>query len=153
MTRSFDPDPPRKWKRKLYDESKLDGLSRRERSELETDRDMDKEVEQLVCDVHEETHDPSRTDLANIAGAQKRMTSMLARVALSNQRVAHQMLCLTWAIGIMTFVMLIFVILTWWKTSGATQSDSAVKPSLQGMNASLEGMDQLRCSVNGCTLE
>ncbi len=116
MTPSFDPDPPRKWKRKLYDEPKLAGLPRRERSELETDRDMDKEVEQLVCDVHEETHDPGRQPLENIAGAQKRMTSMLARVALSNQRVADRMLCLTWAIGVMTFVMLIFVVLTWWKT-------------------------------------
>jgi hypothetical protein len=113
MTPSFDPDPPRKWKRKLYDETKLAGLSRREVSELETDRDMDKPVEQLVCDVHEETHDPGRQPLENIAGAQKRMTSMLARLDLNNQRVADRMLHLTWAIGIMTFVMLIFVILTW----------------------------------------
>lgn len=115
MTPSFDPDPPRKWKRKLYDESELPRLSRREASALETDRDMDKPVEQLVCDVHEETHDPTREPLHNIAGAQKRMTSMLARVALSNQRVATVMLLLTCVVTAMTFVMLVFVILTWAK--------------------------------------
>lgn len=116
MTPPFDADPPHKWKRKLYDESKHAGLSRRELAELETDRDMDKPPEQLVCDVHEETLDSGRQTLENIAHAQKRMTSMLARVALGNQKVSDRMLGLTWAIGIMTFIMLIFVILTWWKT-------------------------------------
>jgi hypothetical protein len=77
---------------------------------------MDKPVEQLVCDVHEETHDPGRQPLENIAGAQKRMTSMLARVARSNDQVAKQMLWLTWAIAFMTAVMLAFVILTWART-------------------------------------
>jgi hypothetical protein len=104
------------WKRKLYDESKLPGLSRREACALETDRDMAKPVEQLVCDVHEETHDPERQPLENIAGAQKRMTSMLARVALSNDRVADRVLYLTWAIAVMTAIMLVFVILTWVET-------------------------------------
>jgi hypothetical protein len=107
----YDSDPPRKWKRKLYDEGKLVGLPRRDRSALETDRDMDKPVEQLVCDVHEEAHDPDRQPLENIAGAQKRMTSMLARVARSNDRVANQMLYLTYAIGAMTLIMLVLTIL------------------------------------------
>src|SRR4051812_19320447 len=100
MADHFDPDPPRKWQQKVYDEAKLAGLSLHDRSALETDRDMDKPVEQLVCDVHDETHDPGRPPLENIAGAQKRMTSMLGRVALSNQKVADRMLTLTWVIGI-----------------------------------------------------
>jgi hypothetical protein len=116
MKSPYDPDPPRIWTRRLYDESKLAGLSVRERCELETDRDMDKPVEQLVCDVHEETHNPSCQTLENIAGAQKRMTSMLARVALSNDRVAKRTECLTWAIAAMTLVMLVYVILTCIKT-------------------------------------
>jgi len=114
MPAPFDPDPPRNWQRKLYDESKLDGLSRREASALETDRDMAKSVEQLVCDVHEETHDPGRTPLENIAGAQKRTTSMLARVALSSEKVADRMLALTWAIGIMTAIIVVFAAIAAW---------------------------------------
>lgn len=122
MTPSFDPDPPRKWKRNIFDESKLAGLSRRECCELETDRDMDKEVEQLVCDVHEETHDPKRQPLENIAGAQKRMTSMLARVAKSNDVVARQMLWLTWAIAAMTAVILWFTYLMYQQSKAPNQS-------------------------------
>jgi hypothetical protein len=75
---------------------------------------MDKSIEQLVCDVHEETHDPGREPLDNIAGAQKRMTSMLARVALSSEQVADRMMALTWAIGIMTSVILLFAAITAW---------------------------------------
>jgi hypothetical protein len=114
MPAQFDPDPPRKWRRKLYDESKLAGLSRRDASALETDRDMNKSVEQLVCDVHEETHDPGRTPLDNIAGAQKRTTSMLARVALSSEKVAARMLALTWAIGVLTLIIVILGAIAAW---------------------------------------
>lgn len=86
------PDPSRKWKRKNFDLSKLKDLKVREFAELETDRDMDKEIEQLACDVHEETHNPDRGPLVNIACAQKRMTSMLARVAKSNDVLSRRML-------------------------------------------------------------
>jgi hypothetical protein len=121
----------------LYDESKLVGLSRRDVSALETDRDMNKSVEQLVCDVHEETHDPGRTPLENIAGAQKRTTSMLARVALSNEKVADRMLFLTWAIGIMTAIIVLFAAIAAWpvirewlpKSTGDTASVASPLPS------------------------
>lgn len=125
MTPSFDQDPPRKWIRKQFDESKLAGLSRRERSELETDRDMVKEVDQLVCDVHEETHDPGRQPLENIAGAQKRMTSMLARVAKSNDVVASRMLWLTVAITVMTAVILWFTYLMWQQQKNQSRQPSS----------------------------
>jgi len=106
-------DPERGWERKNYDEGKLDRLSPRRRAELETDRDLEKPVEQLVCDVHEETHDPNRSPLENIAGAQKRMVSMMARVAISNQRIATKMFWLTIAIATMTAVILLFAVATW----------------------------------------
>ena len=102
---SYDADPPRKWKRKNFDESILNGLSPRERSEIETDRDLGKPPEQLVCDVHEETHGAGSA-IENLAGAQKRMVSLLARIAKSNDRAANQMLFLTWAIAVMTLVIL-----------------------------------------------
>lgn len=135
MADQFDPDPPRKWRQKIYDEAKLVGLSPHDRSALETDRDMDKPVEQLVCDVHDETHDPKRPPLENIAGAQKRMTSMLARVALSSQRVADRMLVLTWVISIMTAVILAFAaIAAWpvireWLPRSQPPAESATSPS------------------------
>jgi hypothetical protein len=114
MSEEFAPEPPMLWRRKKYDESVLRDLDYKNESdlrkgaEIETNRDLDKPVEQLVCDVHEETHYEKRDTLANIAGAQKRMTSMMARVALTNSRVADQMLALTWAIGVMTFVLVAF---------------------------------------------
>lgn len=119
MSTSFDPDPPHSWTRKLYDEAPLRKLDyrkdedRRKGSEIETDRDLAKPMEQLVCDVHEETHDPNRQPLENIAGAQKRMTSMMARVAMSNDVVARRMLWLTVAITIMTAVILWLTYLMW----------------------------------------
>ena len=110
---NYEVDPKRKWQRKNFDETKLEGLSVRERSEIEIDRDLIKPIEQLVCDVHEETHNPNRSELQNIASAQKRMVSMMARVAISNDRMTKQMLILTWAIALMTLaitVMTIFII-------------------------------------------
>jgi hypothetical protein len=100
----YDTDPKRKWIRKNFDENILNGLSVRERSEIETERDLIKPVEQLVCDVHEETHNEDRTAMENLASAQKRMVSLMARVALSNDRVGTKMLWLTWAIAFLTLV-------------------------------------------------
>jgi len=111
VSSKISPDPPRKWTRKEYDESKLDGLTRRERSELETDRDLDKPLEQLVCDVHEETHDPRRTAEENIAGGQKRMVSMMARVAKSNARATRWMIVLTAVIVAMTLTLILLTCL------------------------------------------
>ena len=117
MSAEFDPEPPVRWKRKNYDESLLRNLDYknesdlRKGSEIESNRDLDKPVEQLVCDVHEETHSEKRDTLANIAGAQKRMTSMMARVAISNSRVADQMLVLTCVIGVLTFVLVVLTLI------------------------------------------
>jgi hypothetical protein len=80
-------DPVRKWKRKNFDEDILRGLENRERSEIETDRDLVKPIEQLLCDVHKETHNPNGNESANIASVQKRMISMMARVAISSKRL------------------------------------------------------------------
>lgn len=110
---TFHKDPKQKWTRMIFDESKLKGLSDRQRSEIETDRDLIKPVEQLVCDVHEETHNSNRTELQNIASAQKRMVSMMARVAKSNDRMTRQMVVLTVAIAAMTLMILIFTICMW----------------------------------------
>ncbi len=119
MNTKFDPEPSQNWQRKLYDEAPLRQLDyrkdedRRKGSEIETNRDLDKPLEQLVCDVHEETHDPKRTEIANLAGAQKRMVSMMARVAKSNDRVSFWMIILTVAIALMTAALLLFIYWLW----------------------------------------
>jgi hypothetical protein len=131
MTPSFDQDPPRKWRRRIFDESKLEGLSLRERSELEIDRDMIKDIDQLVCDVHEESGNPKRQPLENITGALKRMTSMLARVSKSNDALAKRMFWLTVAITVMTAVILWLTWLLWQQQNQLRQiysSASVIQP-------------------------
>ena len=128
MSTKFDPDPPHKWRRKLYDEAPLRKLDykkdedRRKGSEIETNRDLEKPMEQLVCDVHEETHDPNRNELANLAGAQKRMVSMMARVAKSSNRASFWMIILTVAITGMTAALLLF---TYWLWQDAKDTKAA----------------------------
>ena len=107
----FNVDPPRKWKRNNFDEKKLNGLNIRERSEIESGRDLVKSIEQLLCDVHEEIHNNSGDQLGNIACAQKRMVSMMAKVAKSNNRVGNIMLGLTIAITILTIAILVLTYL------------------------------------------
>jgi hypothetical protein len=111
-TPQFDPEPRNVWRRKNYDPSLLTG-SRRDVAERETARDLDKPFAQLLCDVHEESLDPARTPEQNIAGAQKRMVSLMLRVAETNDQVARRMLWLTWAIVGMTAVLLIVTVLMW----------------------------------------
>ena len=91
----YDPEPQQKWKRKNYDSSDYDTLKLREKSEKETNKDLDKSIEQLVCDVHEETNNPERDAIQNIAHAQKRMVSMMARVAISNNKLSKWILLLS----------------------------------------------------------
>ncbi len=110
----FDADPPRKWKRKNFDESKLPAPDKvRERSEIETDRDLAKPIEQLLCDVHEEIHNDKRASLENIASAQKRMVSMMARVAISSERLNKKIFLLTLVLTVLTIAILIFTYLMW----------------------------------------
>jgi len=107
---SLASEPKRTWKRLSFDESILANLTPRERAEVETERDLAKPVQQLLCDVHEETHNSNRSAEENIASAQKRMVSLMARVAMSSDRSAKIMTCLTWAIAIMTLAIVILTI-------------------------------------------
>ena len=117
MSTKFDPDPPHKWTRKLYDEAPLKALDykkeedRRNGCQIETNRDLKKPIEQLVCDVHEETHNPNRTELANLAGAQKRMVSMMARVALEHERSSNWLVRLTVVLGVLTIALVAWTFL------------------------------------------
>ena len=111
----IEPEPKQTWRRMNFGEEILKGKSVRECSEIETGRDLIKPLEQLVCDVHEETHNRDRTELANLAGAQKRMVSMMARLAQSNDRLTNQMVILAYFIAFMTLIILIYTALMYHK--------------------------------------
>lgn len=107
------PEPRKKWKRKNYDLEKLHGLLPRERAEIETARDLSKSTEQLVCDFHdiaEEVIDPNSAKSANInwylLQAQKRMVSLMGRVALEHRRNSILLVWLTVVLVIMTAVLI-----------------------------------------------
>ncbi|MEP6950204.1 MAG: hypothetical protein ABI863_13045 [Ginsengibacter sp.] len=103
----FHSDPKSNWTRKIFDEKILDGLSNRQRAEIETDRDLIKPIQQLLCDVQEETHNPNRTEIQNVASAQKRMVSLMARVAMTNDRLSKKIYWLTFLMTIMTLAICI----------------------------------------------
>jgi hypothetical protein len=71
--------------------------------ERETNRDLAKSLEQLLCDVHEEIHhndgrrldEPRRSAEENFAHAQKRMVALMARTAIDNNRFSEQIHGLT----------------------------------------------------------
>ena len=52
-TDKFAPEPQKAWTRKNYDMKSVEGLSPRDRAEIETTRDLSKPIEQLVCDFHD----------------------------------------------------------------------------------------------------
>ena len=99
------PDPPRKWKRVSFDEASLNEKPLRLRSEVETDRDLAKPIQQLICDCHEETENNlDKQPLQGMARAQKRMVSMMGQVAISNNALAWRMEVLTWVVVALAFV-------------------------------------------------
>jgi formate dehydrogenase maturation protein FdhE len=76
-------------------------------SEFDTQNDLKKSIEQLICDVHEETHNNNRTSLENIASAQKRMVSMMGRVAISNEKNNKSTKWLTCVIIILAIIQIV----------------------------------------------
>lgn len=105
LNMKYSKDRFKTWERQVFDEVILQNLDSRQRAEIETERDLMKPIEQLLCDVHEETHNESRSELANLASAQKRMVSMMARVEISNNQTNRILIILTIIIGILTFIM------------------------------------------------
>lgn len=91
----------KKWKRTDFGPLPS-GLSNRELAEEEERRDLLKPIEQLLCDVHEEINHPGRPVEANIAHANKRMVSLMARVAISNDTASNRLLWLTWILVFLT---------------------------------------------------
>jgi hypothetical protein len=75
---------------------------RRRQCEEETNRDLRKPIQQLICDVHEEASDPSRPLELSQLLATRRMVSMMGRVALEHERSSTVLLRLTWVLVVLT---------------------------------------------------
>jgi hypothetical protein len=110
----------RNWIRVPFAEDR--GSPVRELAALETDHDLQKEVQNLLCDVHEEALDPiirneewqqmplpeKRLQLAlqKLMGVNKRLASLLTVSALETSRLNSLLLWLTVAIILQTFVVI-----------------------------------------------
>jgi len=101
----MEPRTP-KWTRKEHSPYPQDWPTR-QKAEEETERDLEKSVEQLLCDVHEEilNDDPNRTIQDNLLHANKRMVALMARAAIENRRTSRWLLGLTIAIAALTVVL------------------------------------------------
>jgi hypothetical protein len=112
-TEKFAAEPPKNWTRKNYDLEYLHGKSWRERAEIETARDLSKSTEQLVCDFHDMAEialagKPPEPSDANslLIHAQKRMVSLMGRVALAHERNSRWLVGLTGALVFLTAVLI-----------------------------------------------
>jgi len=123
----------RKWSRKNFpDPDQTKGL--RHLAEVETDRDLQKPVQQLLCDVHEEALNPlppkapGETDdhwnlrlvvlqLQRLVGAQKRMVSLQTVSAFQTSRTNALVFWLTLIIVFQTFFLI-------WLTVSPRQSST-----------------------------
>lgn len=112
----------RKWTRRDFpDADQTKGL--RYLAEVETDRDLQKPVQQLLCDVHEESLNPlppiapgeteqhwnerlAVLQLQRLIGAQKRMVSLQTVSTFQTERLSKLVMWLTVVIVIQTFLLI-----------------------------------------------
>lgn len=67
-----------------------DETAARAQAEKDSAADLEKPLEQLLADVHEELKDGQRQATENIAHAFKRVTSAFVATAISNQKAADK---------------------------------------------------------------
>ena len=97
----------RKWKRVNLESPGQRSVSetdpaRRELAERETNKDLCKPIQQLICDVHEGVFDPTVSEPHKLLHANRRMVSMMGRVALEHERTSKLLVWLTIVLVIMT---------------------------------------------------
>jgi len=113
----------RQWKRKDFAEDPDQTKGLRHLAEIETDRDLQKPVQQLLCDVHEECLNPlpprapGETEehwnearmllqLQRLVGAQKRMVSLQTVSTFQTSRMNALVVWLTVVIVLQTVALL-----------------------------------------------
>jgi hypothetical protein len=80
-------------------------------AEYNTENDLKKSIEQLICDVHEETHNDAISKYDRLLNSQKRMVSMMGRVAISNEKYSKKIECLTIVMAVFSFFTLVFTLI------------------------------------------
>ena len=78
---------------------------RRANAEKETNRDLQKPIQQLICDVHEGAQDPNGTPDDRLLYMSTRMVSMMGRVALEHERTSRRLVWLTWVLVFLTILL------------------------------------------------
>jgi len=76
-------------------------------AEKETNKDLRKPVQQLICDVFEEILNPNRTIEENLNHTIKRQVSMMGRVALEHERTSKWLIRFTVALVVLTIVIVV----------------------------------------------
>jgi hypothetical protein len=102
---SFNRNPLQKitnWKRNDF--SPNENPERRKEAELETLHDLQKPIQQLLCDTHEEALGGTQT------GATKRMVALLAVTAYEQRRTNFWLIVLTVALVVGTFVLILLAL-------------------------------------------
>ena len=80
--------------------------TRRKEAERQTNNDLRKPIQQLICDVHEEAITPDRPVAESLIHATKRMVSMMGRVALAHERSSRILIGLTAVLTVLTLAIL-----------------------------------------------
>jgi hypothetical protein len=109
-------EPPMRWERLNFDLQYLDQKDSRTRAEIETNRDLEKPIEQLLCDFHDMAElviaKASKEERESVSWymihAQKRMVGMMAKVAASNERMSVRVYWLTVVAVLLGVVQLVF---------------------------------------------
>src|SRR5205823_1846244 len=88
----YQPEPEQTWKRMFFPPLAAT-LPSHQYAEKHTNRDLAKPIEQLLCDIHDMAQSGTGGDMGNypvqaVLHVQKHMASMMAKVALSNERAA-----------------------------------------------------------------
>lgn len=92
-----------KWKRKDFGDSH--GVPPvRPDAEKETNQDLQKPIQQIMCDVHEHAKMPGNS-VDKMPWMIMRMVSMMGRVALEHERVGKRLIVLTWVLIALTVVL------------------------------------------------
>jgi hypothetical protein len=84
-----------------------EAVKRRKFAELETQRDLQKPIQQLICDVQEGGSDPNYTPDERLLYMTGRMVSMMGRVALKHERTSKRLVWLSWILVFLTVLLAI----------------------------------------------
>jgi hypothetical protein len=102
--------PVTEWERKDFGDP--GGVPpQREQCERDTNEDLQKAIQQLVCDVYEEAFNQKAAGPEKIFLTFRRMVALIGRVGWEHERNHRQLIILTWAIGILTVALTVALLL------------------------------------------